>query len=417
MILGETENKEPRGPFANVKKKWAKLPPKKQKAVTIAVFALLILAFAASGYHSRRMRNADQKPVAAGKNTKEISLNTDLIEKSLFRQAQDTINQQGKVIADMRKEITDVKAATEKNAQIAGQRELNQIKNLPPPPPLDTLPDQVEKSMPEPLAPQNYAMVPPPPLSHDNKVGNESNIIGGIAFISGTSAPEEKNGAEDKKKFQIYLAPSFMEATLLSGLDAPTTTAGKSDPVPVLLRIKELAILPNKVRGDLKGCFVLAEGKGNLASERVEVRLVTLSCVSKKGQSVIDQPVKGYIVDEDGKAGLRGIVSAKMGAMLARSALAGFLGGMGEAVKTSSMDFQTSALGTQTQLWSDTDTKNIVKGGLGGGVSKSADQLEKFYLQLAEQTLPIIQVGATKTVTVVISEGINLEVKNAAIIN
>ena len=34
-----------------------------------------------------------------------------------------------------------------------------------------------------------------------------------------------------------------------------------------------------------------------------------------------------------------------------------------------------------------------------------------------EQTLPIIQVGATKTVTVVISEGINLEVKDAAIIN
>jgi conjugal transfer pilus assembly protein TraB len=223
--------------------------------------------------------------------------------------------------------------------------------------------------------------------------------------------------ADSKKKFQIYLPPSFMEATLLSGLDAPTTTTGNSDPVPVLLRIKELAILPNKVRGDLKGCFVLAEGKGNLASERVEVRLVTLSCVSKKGQSVIDQTVKGYVVDEDGKAGLRGIVSAKMGAMLARSALAGFLGGVGEAVQSSSMDFQTTAMGTQTQIWSDTDTKNMVKGGIGGGIAKSAEQLEKFYLQLAEQTLPIIQVGATKTVTVVISEGINLEVRDAAIIN
>jgi conjugal transfer pilus assembly protein TraB len=93
------------------------------------------------------------------------------------------------------------------------------------------------------------------------------------------------------------------------------------------------------------------------------------------------------------------------------------MGGMGEAVKTASMDIQTSALGTQTQVWSDTDTQNVVKGGIGGGISKSADQLEKFYLQLAEQTLPIIQVGATKTVTVVISEGINLEVKDAAIIN
>jgi conjugal transfer pilus assembly protein TraB len=105
-----------------------------------------------------------------------------------------------------------------------------------------------------------------------------------------------------------------------------------------------------------------------------------------------------------------------MGAMLARSALAGFLGGMGDAVRSSTMDYQTTALGTQTQVWSGTDTRNIVRGGIGGGISKSAEQLEKFYLQLAQQTLPIIQVGATKTVTVVISEGVNLEVKNAAII-
>ncbi|MBW2097163.1 MAG: TraB/VirB10 family protein, partial [Deltaproteobacteria bacterium] len=214
------------------------------------------------------------------------------------------------------------------------------------------------------------------------------------------------------KGYQIYLSPSFMEATLLSGLDAPTTTAGKSNPVPVLLRIKDLAILPNKVKANLKGCFVLAEGKGNLASERVDVRLLTLSCVSKKGQSVIDQKVKGYVVDEDGKAGLRGIVSAKMGALLARSALAGFLGGMGDAIRSSTMNLQTTALGTQQQIWSNTDTKNMVRGGIGGGISEAGKDLEKFYLQLAQQTLPIIQVGATKTVTVVISEGVNLEVKN-----
>ena len=416
MILGENEDKgkEPSGPLAGVKKKWAKLTPKRQKAITIAVFAVVILAFAASGYHSRKIRNAGQKPVASTKNTKEISLNTDLIEKSLFRQAQDTINQQGKVISDMRKEIADVKAATEKNAQIADQQKINQRKDLPPPP--DLLMEPPAQSMPEPLPVQNYGGFPPPP-SQNTKDGDQNNVMGGIAIITATPGPEEDKEASDKKKFQIYLAPSFMEATLLSGLDAQTTTAGKNDPVPVLLRIKELAILPNKVRGNLKGCFVLAEGKGNLASERVEVRLVTLSCVSKKGQSVIDQPVKGYVVDEDGKAGLRGIVSAKMGSMLARSALAGFLGGMGEAVQSSSMDLQTSALGTQTQVWSDTDTKNIMKGGIGGDISKSADQLEKFYLQLAEQTLPIIQVGATKTVTVVISEGINLEVKDATIIN
>lgn len=414
MILGENEQKDFKGPLAGVRKKWAMLPPKKQKSITIAIFAVVILAFAAMGYHSRQARNTDLKPTISKDTAKEISLNADLIEKSLFRQAQDTINQQGKVIADMRKEIAAVKAATERNTRDAGSGDTKQI---PRPPPPNRTVESLMPPMPEPYPIPGYGMVPPPPISGDKKPGDPGSLIGGISVVTSPDVPEDPIEAGDKKKFQIYLAPSFMEATLLSGLDAPTTTVGKSDPVPVLLRIKDLAILPNKVRGDLKGCFVLAEGKGNLASERVDVRLVTLSCVSKKGQSVIDQSVKGYVVDEDGKAGLRGVVSAKMGSLLARSVLAGFLGGMGEAVQSSSMDFQTSAMGTQSQIWSDTDTKNIVKGGIGGGISESADQLEKFYLQLAEQTLPIIQVGATKTVTVVISEGINLEVKDAAIIN
>ena len=412
MILGEKKKTTMGGPLGPIKKQWAKLPPKKQKTITITLFAIMILVFAAMGYHSRqssgRLPTSEKKATAS----REIALNSDLIEKSLFRQAQDTINQQGRVIADLRKEIAHVKAVTEETAKNAGSHDMPKL----PPPPQKTSanePGQLQPSLP----PPDYGLVPPPPVFKESKPGDLESLIGGITVVSNPSAPEKPLDADTKKKFQIYLPPSFMEATLLSGLDAPTTTTGNSDPVPVLLRIKELAILPNKVRGDLKGCFVLAEGKGNLASERVEVRLVTLSCVSKKGQSVIDQAVKGYVVDEDGKAGLRGIVSAKMGAMLARSALAGFLGGVGEAVQSSSMDFQTTAMGTQTQIWSDTDTKNMVKGGIGGGISKSAEQLEKFYLQLAEQTLPIIQVGATKTVTVVISEGINLEVRDAAIIN
>ena len=418
MLLGKNDNIESKGPLAGLKKKWKSLEPKKQKTITILIFALAIVVFASLGYHSRHNRvNKERK--GHKPETKEISLNTDVIEKSLFRQAQDTINQQGKLIADMRKEIAKVKAATEeaarKNKASSGRAGI-----APPPPPSkkgnNKMKHQAARSGARPPAPPYYSPPPPPPPSSfaaDNKKGEqESNVLGGITVIANTVPREEPKEEGKKKGYQIYLSPSFMEATLLSGLDAPTTTAGKSNPVPVLLRIKDLAILPNKVKANLKGCFVLAEGKGNLASERVDVRLLTLSCVSKKGQSVIDQKVKGYVVDEDGKAGLRGIVSAKMGALLARSALAGFLGGMGDAIRSSTMNLQTTALGTQQQIWSNTDTKNMVRGGIGGGISEAGKDLEKFYLQLAQQTLPIIQVGATKTVTVVISEGVNLEVKN-----
>jgi len=413
MLLGKGGAKEPTGLLSGLKKKWGELEPKKQKIITLLIVGLAILVFAGLGYHSRQNRVHKTKKLHKPE-TKEISLDTDMIEKSLFRQAQDTINQQGKLISDMRKEIAKVKAATEREARKNKGRA-----KIPPPPgtKVKAPREQVKPVKPISSPPPGYYSPPPPPpsLGSGGKKGEETNVLGGITFIS-NPLPTPKTTEEHKKKYQIYLPPSFMEATLLSGLDAPTTTSGKNNPVPVLLRIKDLAVLPNKVKANLKGCFVLAEGRGNLASERVEVRLLTLSCVSKNGEAVIDQAVKGYVVDEDGKAGLRGEVSAKMGAMLARSALAGFLGGVGNAVRSSAMDYQTTALGTQTQVFSSSDASHIARAGIGGGISEASKNLQKFYLQLAQQTLPIIQVGATKIVTVVISEGVKLEVKNAAII-
>jgi conjugal transfer pilus assembly protein TraB len=215
---------------------------------------------------------------------------------------------------------------------------------------------------------------------------------------------------EDSKKKQIYLPPSFMEATLLSGVAAPTTSAAKSNPLPLLFRVKDLAVLPNRVKADLKGCFIIGSAVGNLADERVHIRLNTLSCVAKNGDAVIDQAVKGFVVDEDGKVGLKGRVVAKMGIHIARTALAGFIGGMGGALSSSMQTNSLNALGqTQSQL-TDTDGGSIAKAGLGEGISSATKELQKFYLQLAEQTLPVIEIGSTKDVTVVISEGVGLEI-------
>jgi len=411
MLLGKDKDLEPRGPLAPLKKKWAELEPKKQKTITLLIVGLAIVVFAGLGYQSRhkhaKKTTKTPKPV-----TKEISLDTDMIEKSLFRQAQETINQQGKLIADLRKEIAKIKAAQAQQA-----KETSRGRQVIPAPPGNKKATRAKPVKPTRPVPQYYATPPPPPsFGPGGKKEKETNVIGGITFISNPLPTHESKKEEGKKKFQIYLPPSFMEATLLSGLDAPTTTSGKNNPVPVLLRIKDLAVLPNRVKANLKGCFVLAEGRGNLASERVDVRLLTLSCVSKHGEAVIDQPIKGYVVDEDGKAGLRGLVSAKFGALLARSLLAGFIGGVGEAVRSSAMTYNTTEFGTQTQMFSSNDAENIAKAGIGGGISEASKNLQKFYLQLAEQTLPIIQVGATKIVTVVISEGVKLEVKDAKVL-
>lgn len=198
-----------------------------------------------------------------------------------------------------------------------------------------------------------------------------------------------------------------MQATLLSGLDAPTAGAAKGNPLPALIRIKTPAVLPNEVKAELTGCFVIADGVGNLSTERAELSLVNISCLDRGGKAVIDQKIKGFVVDEDGKIGLRGRVVAKFGSLVARSMLAGFLTGAGDALKASTTTNSVSALGmTQT-----INPSEIGKAAVGQGLSEGFKKINEFYMELAKSSLPIIEVGATKRITLVVSEGVNLQVR------
>jgi len=231
-------------------------------------------------------------------------------------------------------------------------------------------------------------------------------VYGGIKVVSQTES-DAKGDAKKKDGMKIYLPPSFMEGTLLSGMYAPANSGGKGEPLPGLIRIKNLAILPNSVKADLKGCFVIVEAQGSLFDERAHVRLDTLSCLAKNGESVIDQRVKGYVVDQDGFVGLRGTVVSKMGAAVARSLFAGFVAGFGDAVAQSTTITSISPLGT-TQTF---NTDEAAKAGAGKGLSQAGHDLQRFLLDLGKQAIPAIEVGAMRPVTVVISEGVDLEIK------
>jgi len=102
------------------------------------------------------------------------------------------------------------------------------------------------------------------------------------------------------------------------------------------------------VRAELEGCFVIAHGFGSLASERVEARLVSLSCLDYEGRSVIEQEITGVVVDQDGVKGLAGRPVTKMGANLARLFVAGLVQGGAQAFQQSALTTSVSALG-QTQ--------------------------------------------------------------------
>jgi conjugal transfer pilus assembly protein TraB len=98
---------------------------------------------------------------------------------------------------------------------------------------------------------------------------------------------------------------------------------------------------------------------------------------------VIDQKVKGFIVDQDGKIGLRGKVVAKMGSMIARAALAGFASGVGDAVSQSYTVQSISPLGATSSVSSN----DVAQYGAATGAASALKEISKFYLCKIRSTL------------------------------
>lgn len=386
----------------SLKQRWVSLEPAKKKKAVVLAIILVVLVVSFLGYKTTR-GGKPKTDEPAGETKKELSLDSKMLEKSMYYESQ-------KEIADIKSQLEDLKKLKEEKEAVKekeDERDLEAFNRK-----LAQSQPPVPQYFPPPPGSVSSALPPVGVLPEGQPQKPRIELMGNIEIVSGQmtvpgQAREEK-GEDAKKKQSVYLPPSFMEATLLSGLDAPTVESAKGQPVPVLLRVKDLAVLPNKVKANLKGCFVIAEGHGSLADERAHLRLVTLSCIARNGDAVIDQKVKGFVVDEDGKIGLRGVVVSKMGSVLARSMLAGFFGGMGEAVRASSTTTSISALGTTQAI----EPSEILKAGAGGGIAQGALELQKFYLELAKQSLPVIEVGATKNVTLVISEGAELEIRD-----
>jgi len=394
--MADTANKKI--PMEKLKEKWNTLNPQQKKKAVVVLFAIGIIVVSLLGYMATH-RGSNQEPVkkeATGK-TEEIKLDTGVLQKTQLAESQKEIEALKAQIEELKKEKekeSETKKAIEEEKQ--KKEKMPDFKQLPPipPPPQGAVPPQE-------LPQEQPAQVKPPEPP-------KPEIIGGIGIVSQAEKKEEKKDEKnDTAKKKYYLPSSFMEATLLSGLDAPAVGKGEAHPVPVLLRIKAPAVLPNKVKANLKGCFVIAEGLGNLATERADLRLVSVSCIDRKGNAVIDQKIKGFIVDSDGKIGLRGRVVSKMGSTLARAFIAGLFSGIGQIAGTQAYSYTVTGAGTVSTI----EAGKAAQAALGSGIQQSANELQKFYLELARQSIPVVEIQATRNVTVVISEGIELEVK------
>lgn len=223
---------------------------------------------------------------------------------------------------------------------------------------------------------------------------------------SGTGGTAGKKD-DDAPGFYIP-SGAFFEVQLLTGLDAPTGAKAKSSPSPILFRIQNLAWLPNEVRQNVLGCFLLSEGIGELSTERVNARGLSLSCVDNDGKTAIDQKILGFVADSDGKAGLRGNVASKAGALLAQTMKAGFVQGLAEFFSFSARSVSITDSGGVISVPDTEEYGKNLAGGAFSGMSKALEKVSDYYMDLADEVFPVIQIGAARTATFILTQGVEL---------
>lgn len=234
---------------------------------------------------------------------------------------------------------------------------------------------------------------------------NKINVIG----EDDTEREEKARLASFDAKPEVYLPTgTFVKGTLLSGLYAPTGVNARKDPFPVVMRVQDDAILPNLKKADVRECFLTLSGYGDMSSERALLRGDTLSCVANDN-SIIETKFPSYAVGEDGKAGISGRLITRNGKALRNAMLAGFASGMSDSFQTErvqKLDISGSSSNTYTQAFSGETLNN----GLFNGASEALDKLADYYMSMAEQTFPVIEVDAGREVTVTLTQGTTLSV-------
>ncbi len=216
-------------------------------------------------------------------------------------------------------------------------------------------------------------------------------------------APEDK----DKPEARVHPvdgrlpAGSHAEAVVIAGVDASAGVSSQGDPRPVLLRFTGPAWSAAEngaaLRVDIRGCTVTGAAHGDLSSEKVYVRLRTLTCTGPAPGTVIETEVAGFVAGA-GKTGIRGPVVSREGDLIEKAFLAGLVSGAGDSA--------TALLRPGPDVTANVG--DIGRAGLGAGAASAGRKVADYLIRRAEQYQPVIQLTAGTRVTVVFLEGADL---------
>ena len=242
------------------------------------------------------------------------------------------------------------------------------------------------------------------PVLSDSPMMLEFNLDAGAAP---ETADETLRTGEASKPLGAYVpAGGYAEAVVMAGADASVGVASQGDPRPVLLRLTgpaySAADKGTAAEVDLAGCTVTGAAYGDLSSEKVYVRLQTLACTGQTPGTVIETEVAGFVAGA-GKAGVRGPVVSREGALIEKAFLSGLVSGIGQGV-SSAFQPQAVASGGAAAI-ANTGLADIGRAGLGAGAASTGQKVSDYLIRRAEQYQPVIQLQAGTRVTVVFLEG------------
>jgi conjugal transfer pilus assembly protein TraB len=206
-----------------------------------------------------------------------------------------------------------------------------------------------------------------------------------------------------------YLPPnSIAKAMVVVGVDASANVRSQTDPLPVVLRItgpaRSVYAGGKLLRTTVEGCMVNGAAQGDLSSEKVYVKLQRMTCPQPGGRFAVSE-VKGFVAF-GGKTGVRGRVVSREGGLVGQAFIAGLAGGFGRGFSANTESAlsgsQVSVNGKRQQL----GLGEIAQGGLGEGVSQSADAVSKYLIERAEQYQPVIEMPTGIEVEIVFLDGV-----------
>ena len=217
--------------------------------------------------------------------------------------------------------------------------------------------------------------------------------------------------AAGPRKLESWLpAGSYADAVVLAGVDASAGVSSQGDPRPVLLRLtspaRSAAEGGEALRADVAGCTLTGAAYGDLSSEKVYVRVRTLTCAGPEPGTVIETEVAGFVAGS-GKAGVRGPVVSREGALVEKAFIAGLVSGAGESaaniLQARAVNSAGDGAGNAAGL------ADVGRAGLGAGAGSAGRRVADYLIRRAEQYQPVIQLQTGTRVTVVFMEGARID--------